>query len=105
MTPTKRAQPEPTDDRMTARQAAALAADRARIAAKHAATNPDEPVFDAESHQATISDRLAQLAPDVDMYDMRDMTGIWIVPDDELTAMRHSADRSPENGGMMGDRD
>jgi len=59
MTTTKRAQPEPTDDRLTARQAAALAADRRRIAASHAAVNPDEPVYDAASHQRTIAARIA----------------------------------------------
>lgn len=62
--------------------------------------------YDAEWFRSQVIDaRLAQPAPDVDLLDMRETTGKWVLPDDEVTAMRRAAQRGIDSGGFMGHED
>ncbi len=66
------------------------------------ATLQPQPVYDAASHYDTITQRHAVLAPDVDLFDMRDMTGTNVMP---MTVEERSwLHLLNDDNGMMGDR-
>lgn len=54
------------------------------------------------SHAATVAARMEVVAPDVDMNDMRDMTGSWTMP--QAVEMRSWLHLLNDDNGMMGDR-
>lgn len=61
-----------------------------------------ETVYDAASHYDTIAQRHAVLAPGVDLFDMRDMTGTNVMP--MTVETRCLVNLINDDQGMMGDR-
>ena len=97
------------NDRDASRAAAPLEADRRRIAAKHAATNPhDQPVYDADFYRSILRDRTADEASATPQYVplsllMRRAKINRANVDDTYFAALCETDDSAQ--GMMGDRD
>ncbi len=92
-----------------ARAAAQLEADRRRIAAKHAATNPtDQPVYDADFYAEIIAARESDEASETPQYvPIGKLTRQAKINranvDDTYFAALCETDESAQ--GMMGDRD
>ena len=79
--------------------AQASAAYKSVMAAYYSA---QQPVYDAASHAATIAARHEQTAPDVDLFEMRDLTGKHVMPMTvETRCLLHLIN---DDNGMWGDR-
>ena len=62
-----------------------------------------QPDYGPASHAATIAARHDQIAPDVDLNDMRDMTGKDVTP--MTVEMRSWLHLLNDDNGFMGDRE